>query len=278
MSINRAGENDILRLVQRIYERFGNVDNTADSSKNVASANRATADSSGQNIADTYIKALSVSGRTITYIKGDGATANITTQDTTYSPFSGATASQNGGAGLVPAPSAGENDEYLRGDGTWQPITLSTLGVTVTAAELNYMDGVTSNVQTQLDEKLGEDDEYLKQFTVGSKQTSESISGTVAATTTYSYQFYYITKSDGTSATIQITDTDTKYDVAESDKDGLMSKEDYNKLVMIEEGATKTTIDSALNLTSENPVQNKVITEKFDLLEMDIDGSIEDDD
>lgn len=278
MSINRAGENDILRLVQRIYERFGNVDNTADSSKNVASANRATADSSGQNIADTYIKALSVNGRTITYIKGDGATANITTQDTTYSPFSGATASQNGGAGLVPAPSAGENDEYLRGDGTWQPITLSTLGVTVTAAELNYMDGVTSNVQTQLDEKLGEDDEYLKQFTVGSKQTSESISGTVAATTTYSYQFYYITKSDRTSATIQITDTDTKYDVAESDKDGLMSKEDYNKLVTIEEGATKTTIDSALNLTSENPVQNKVITEKFDLLEMDIDGSIEDDD
>lgn len=47
---------------------------------------------------------------------------------------------------------------------------------------------------------------------------------------------------------------------------------------MIEEGATKTTIDSALNLTSENPVQNKIITEKFDLLEMDIDGSIADDD
>lgn len=57
-----------------------------------------------------------------------------------------------------------------------------------------------------------------------------------------------------------------------------MPLRNYHKLQMIEEGATKTTIDSALNLTSENPVQNKIITEKFDLLEMDIDGSIADDD
>lgn len=46
------------------------------------SAVKATSDSLGQNIADTYIKALSVSGRTITYTKGDGGTGTITTQDT----------------------------------------------------------------------------------------------------------------------------------------------------------------------------------------------------
>lgn len=45
-------------------------------------AAKATADASGQNIADTYIKGLSVSGRTITYTKGDGGTGTITTQDT----------------------------------------------------------------------------------------------------------------------------------------------------------------------------------------------------
>lgn len=33
-------------------------------------------------------------------------------------------------------------------------VTLSQLGVTATAAELNYMDGVTSNVQTQLNAKV----------------------------------------------------------------------------------------------------------------------------
>lgn len=56
-------------------------------------AAKAIADSAGQNIADTYIKGLSVSGRTITYTKGDGGTGTITTQDTTYThPNSGVTA------------------------------------------------------------------------------------------------------------------------------------------------------------------------------------------
>lgn len=47
-------------------------------------ARAATKDGYGYNIAETYIKALSVSGRTITYTKGDGTTDTITTQDTTY--------------------------------------------------------------------------------------------------------------------------------------------------------------------------------------------------
>ena len=41
-------------------------------------------DGRGGNIAETYIKSLSVSGRTITYTKGDETTDTITTQDTTY--------------------------------------------------------------------------------------------------------------------------------------------------------------------------------------------------
>lgn len=47
---------------------------------------KATEDSLGQRI-DKYIKGLSVSGRTITYTRGDGTTGTITTQDTntTYS-------------------------------------------------------------------------------------------------------------------------------------------------------------------------------------------------
>ncbi len=35
----------------------------------------------------------------------------------------GATSSAAGAAGLVPAPAKGEDDEFLRGDGTWQPIS-----------------------------------------------------------------------------------------------------------------------------------------------------------
>lgn len=44
-------------------------------------ATKATQDSAGQQINTTYIKALSVSGQTITYTKGSGATGTITTQD-----------------------------------------------------------------------------------------------------------------------------------------------------------------------------------------------------
>ena len=56
-------------------------------SGNATSATKATQDSAGQQINTTYIKGLSVSGRTITYTKGDGTTGTITTQDTntTYS-------------------------------------------------------------------------------------------------------------------------------------------------------------------------------------------------
>lgn len=51
------------------------------------SATKSTQDSAGQQINTTYIKGLSVSGKTITYTKGDGTTGTITTQDTntTYS-------------------------------------------------------------------------------------------------------------------------------------------------------------------------------------------------
>ena len=56
-------------------------------------------DSAGQQINTTYIKGLSVSGKTITYTKGDGTTGTITTQDTNTT-YSAATQSA---AGLMSA-------------------------------------------------------------------------------------------------------------------------------------------------------------------------------
>lgn len=86
----------------------------------VANANAATNDSIGQNIASTYVKELTVDGRTITVTKGNGTTSTFTTQDTTYGNMSGATGSAAGKAGLVPAPAQGASNRYLRSDGTWQ--------------------------------------------------------------------------------------------------------------------------------------------------------------
>lgn len=54
----------------------------------VANANAATNDSIGQNIASTYVKSLSVDGRTITVKRGNNTTFTFQTQDTntTYPP------------------------------------------------------------------------------------------------------------------------------------------------------------------------------------------------
>lgn len=105
---------------------LGSVDNTADSAKSVkyatsaGSATKATNDAKDQAIT-SYIRGLSVSGRTITFTKGDGTTDTITTQDTntTYSSMTAATANAAGSTGLVPAPAKGQQTYYLRGDGTW---------------------------------------------------------------------------------------------------------------------------------------------------------------
>lgn len=43
--------------------------------------------------------------------------------DTTYSTITGATASTAGTSGLVPAPAAGDDGKYLRGDGVWATIS-----------------------------------------------------------------------------------------------------------------------------------------------------------
>lgn len=133
------------------------------------------------------------------YLRSDGTWAVPPDTNTTYTNMSGATSSAAGKSGLVPAPAAGKQTSYLRGDGTWAVPTnttytltksgstitlagsdgsqtsvsdsdttysLSSFGITATAAELNkldgvtatkdeinFLDGVSSNIQTQLNGK-----------------------------------------------------------------------------------------------------------------------------
>lgn len=63
----------------------------ANTANNANTATQATQDSAGNNINATYIKGLSVSGKVITYTKGDGTTGTLTTQDTntTYTAGTG---------------------------------------------------------------------------------------------------------------------------------------------------------------------------------------------
>ena len=59
-------------------------------------------------------------------------------------------------------------------------------------------------------------------------------------------------------------DTKAGTAVASTSANGLMSKDDKDKLDGIEDGATKTTVDAALDAASENPVQNKVVKAALD--------------
>ena len=65
----------------------GYADKAGSCEGNADTATNAENDSTGQNIAGTYIKGFSVSGQTVTYTRGNGTTGTFTTQDTntTYS-------------------------------------------------------------------------------------------------------------------------------------------------------------------------------------------------
>ena len=166
---------------------------------------------SDTNTNTTY--SLSKSGSTITLKGSDGSTTSVTDADTntTYSTFKGATTSAAGGTGLVPAPATGAANRYLRSDGTWQvppdnntnttyslskngstitltgsdgsttsvtdsntTYSLSSFGVNASAAELNYVKGVTSSIQTQLNSKAASNHTHSNYLTT---------TGTAAAAT-----------------------------------------------------------------------------------------------
>ena len=70
-----------------------------------------------------------------------------TDTNTTYANMKAATASAAGAAGLVPAPAAGKQTSFLRGDGTWVVPTNTTYGLASTSANglLRQLNGSTSN-------------------------------------------------------------------------------------------------------------------------------------
>lgn len=70
-----------------------------------------------------------------------------TDTNTTYTNMRAASASAAGAAGLVPAPAAGKQSSFLRGDGTWVVPTNTTYGLASTTANglLRQLNGSTSS-------------------------------------------------------------------------------------------------------------------------------------
>ena len=196
---------------------------------------KALGDKNGKDLT-SYVTGLSVNGRTVTYTKGDGTSGTIQTQDTntTYSAFKGATSSAAGGTGLVPAPAAGQQTRYLRGDGTWQTPPNTTYSNATTST-----DGLMSSEdKTKLDGIATGANKYTHPSytnrTSGLYKITVDATGHVSAATA-------VTKSDITALGIPGQDTNTTYANATTSTDGLMSAEDKVKLNGIAAGANKYT-------------------------------------
>ena len=61
-----------------------------------------------------------------TFSANQSTNDTIALTDTTYDAFTGADGTNAGSSGLVPAPSATDNNKYLKGDGTWASVSTSS--------------------------------------------------------------------------------------------------------------------------------------------------------
>lgn len=135
----------------------GGTVNYANSAGNASKVNNHTVDSnvpSGAKFTDTVYSHPTTSGNK--HIPSGGSSGQIlrwsadgtavwgADNNTIYSDMKGATTSAAGKAGLVPAPAAGKQGQFLRGDGTW-----------ATPADTNTWRGIQNNLtSTATDQSL----------------------------------------------------------------------------------------------------------------------------
>lgn len=93
---------------------------------------------------------------TNTSVSYSNGTYTVSATDTTYSNMTGATSSAAGAAGLVPAPAAGDQGKFLKGDGTWAvvqsgPTVVQTTGQSTTdVMSQKAVTDIIGNVETIL--------------------------------------------------------------------------------------------------------------------------------
>lgn len=99
------------------YIKFSVKNTAANPTLNISGTGAKAIQYQGAAISSSYLNA----NRTYAFVY-DGSVYQLIgdiNTDTKYSVFTGATTSAAGKAGLVPAPAAGYNTRFLRGDGTW---------------------------------------------------------------------------------------------------------------------------------------------------------------
>lgn len=122
-----GGYDDLAYIDPSTKTYHGNLSGNADT------ATKATQDASGNVIADTYakktdvtVKGVKVDGSTSPLVPDSSGVVTIPNVDSAISgavgkitTYTGATSTANGTGGLVPAPTKGQQEKFLKADGTW---------------------------------------------------------------------------------------------------------------------------------------------------------------
>lgn len=128
-------------------------------------------------------------------VKADIVNLGIPESDTTYGDMGPATADGAGNHGLVPAPAAGKQMSYLRGDGTWSIPTDTNTTYTLTQSNSN------GHIIT-----FTPSEGNATSITIPDNNTTYSISQSETDGHTFT-----LTGSDGTETSITIPDNNTTY-------------------------------------------------------------------
>lgn len=121
------------------------------------------------------------------------ANGELSAVDTTYTHFTGATSSTDGVQGLVPGPLAGDEDKYLKADGTWATVSQYSLP----AATASTLGGVKigANLSMDANDVLSATDTTYSDFVGTDGQTAGTAGLVPAPATTDAGKFL---KADGT--------------------------------------------------------------------------------
>ena len=166
-------------------------------------------------------KDVAVSGQTVTFTKGNGATATIQTKDTTYTTVT------SSNPGLVPKLT-GESTKFLNASGSW-----GTPANTFYPSNLKVgTKGSTVNTTT------ANDTTYLNIIENNASVSAVNLKGAGSVTVT----------SSG-AADIVIAGTNTTYSTVTASQNGLMSSGDKAKLDSVTAGAIKDVTVSGQKLT-----------------------------
>lgn len=176
-----------------------------------------------------------------------------------YSDFTGATSSTAGAHGLVPAPAAGDEDKYLKADGTWA--TVQSGGATTTfywddSGGAMYKDNDYTDLAAYSDIATA-----MRDGVVYIQDRTNTSDYTVVADDRYNFNITAVANISSANIISVFTYDSMMFSWSRTDT-GVQPKLTAGTNITISNDTISASIpiDSALNVSSTNPVENSVVT------------------